>query len=83
MTGPAPDPYRVMKYVARGAAEGIVAGWILLTILKHLDIMKIGTLIANSADGALAYFMLAFFFGITFGMVGIAWRVMVLLPDEE
>ena len=83
MTGTRPDPYRVMKYVGLGAADGVIFGWILLSILKYLDILRIGTLIAASPDGALAYFMLVFFFGITFGMVGIAWRVMVLLPDED
>ena len=77
------DPYRLFKYVARGAGEGVMAGWVLFLILKYLNVGRIGDLIANSPDGALALAMGLAFFGITFGMVGIAWRVMVLLPDEE
>ncbi|MEL7470497.1 MAG: hypothetical protein AAFN27_18735 [Pseudomonadota bacterium] len=77
------DPYRLIRYVGLGATEGIIAGWVILLIMKHLDIAQIGTLIANSQHGALAFFMMLFFFGITFGMVGLAWRIMVLLPDDE
>jgi len=77
------DPYRLMKYVGKGALEGASAGWILLIILKYLDIGGIGTLIANTAEGPLVYAIAFCLFGITFGMVGIAWRVMVLLPDED
>ena len=80
---PNQDPYRLTKYVARGAGEGVAAGWVTLLILKWLDIGGIGSLIANSSDGSLALLMLLGFFGITFGMVGIAWRVMVMLPDED
>ena len=77
------DPYRLFKYVARGAGEGVIAGWVVLLILKYLNIGRIGELIANSEHGALVYVIALALFGITFGMVGIAWRIMVLLPDEE
>jgi len=83
MTRQKPDPYRLFRYVALGAGEGIVAGWILLLIMIRLNIMSLGTLIHGSAEGSTALLMLLGFFAITFGMVGIAWRVMVLLPDEE
>ena len=79
---PNPDPYRLVKYVALGAGEGVFAGWTILMAIVELDLMGLGSLIDRSADGALAFVMLLGFFGITFGMVGIAWRVMVLLPDE-
>lgn len=78
-----PDPCRLVRYVALGAAEGVFAGWIVLMIVVKADMMGLGDLIHRSADGALALVMLLGFFGITFGMVGIAWRVMVLLPDEK
>ena len=39
--------------------------------------------IDNSPDGPLALILLLWFFGVTFGMAGLAWRVMVLLPDEK
>ncbi len=83
MTRQKPDPYRLFRHVALGAGEGIVAGWVLLMIMLRLDLMGLGALIHGSADGATALVMLLGFFAITFGMVGIAWRVMVLLPDEE
>ena len=77
-----PDPYRLVRYVALGAAEGIVAGWAIVLILVRLDIGGLGARVAGMGDGPLALLMLLAFFAITFGMVGIAWRVMVLLPDE-
>ena len=77
------DPYRLMKYVARGAGEGIAAGWVTLLILKYLNIGRIGDLLTNTADGPLMFILALVMFGITFGMVGIAWRVMVLLPKED
>jgi hypothetical protein len=79
---PKPDRYRLVRYVALGAGEGVFAGWAILMTVVKLDLMGLGGLIDRSADGALALVMLLGFFGITFGMVGIAWRVMVLLPDE-
>lgn len=79
---PRADPYRLVKYVALGAGEGIFAGWVILMLVVKLDLLGLGGLIDRSADGALALVMLLGVFGITFGMVGIAWRVMVLLPDE-
>jgi len=78
-----PDPYRVFRYVALGAAEGIAAGWTALLILLRLDIGGMGRLIETSQNGVTALLMLLGFFAITFGMLGIAWRVMILLPDEE
>ena len=76
------DPYRLVKYVALGAGEGVVAGWVFLLAIKYLDIGRIGTLIERSPDGPAMFLMALAFFGITFGMLGIAWRVMFLLPDE-
>ena len=76
------DDYRLMRYTALGAGEGVVAGWITLLIFKYLDIGRIGTLIEGSDQGALVLAVALGLFGITFGMLGIAWRLMVLLPDE-
>ncbi|MEM1343697.1 MAG: hypothetical protein AAGI34_03840 [Pseudomonadota bacterium] len=76
------DPYHLMKYVALAAADGIAAGWTLLLLLLWLDIGGFGTVVRSAEDGMLAMTMLAVFFGITFGMVGIAWRLMVILPNE-
>lgn len=77
------DPYRLLKYVALGAGEGVFAGCLFVMILVKLDVGGMGQLIDRSTDGALALVMLLVSFSLTFAMIGIAWRVMVLLPDEK
>ncbi|MEM7498987.1 MAG: hypothetical protein AAF371_13480 [Pseudomonadota bacterium] len=81
--GDKPDPFRLMRLVAIGAGDGIAAGWVALLILIEMDFQGLGTLVKTAEEGGLALAMLAGFFAVTFGMVGIAWRVMVLLPGED
>ena len=76
------DPWWLVRYVLLAAVEGVVAGWAFLLILLHLDIAGLGRLVHGSADGAVALVILLVSFGVTFSYVGIAWRVMVRLPDE-
>ena len=76
------DPWWLVKYVALAAAEGVVAGWIFLLILLYADIGGLGTLVHGAASGPMALVILLMSFGTTFAFVGIAWRVMVLLPEE-
>lgn len=76
------DPWWLVKYVALAAAEGVAAGWAFLLILLWTDIGGLGTLVHGAAQGATALVILAVSFGVTFAFVGIAWRVMVLLPDD-
>ena len=83
MTKTRPDPYKVVRYVAIGALEGAIAGWVLLAALMAFDVQGIGTLIRGVAEGHTMFLLAVVMFGITFGMVGIGWRVMVLLPNEE
>lgn len=78
-----PDPWRLVRFVAISAGDGIAGGWTLLLLLVELDIQGLGTLVKTQPDGALAMAMLAGVFAITFSMVGIAWRVMVILPDTD
>ncbi|MEM0944615.1 MAG: hypothetical protein AAGI70_11785 [Pseudomonadota bacterium] len=73
----------LLVYVALGVMEGVLAGLVLLLAMLLLDTLGLASLIERSADGPLALRLLAGFFAITFGMLGLAWRVMVLLPDEE
>ena len=82
MADPPHDPYRLIRYTLLGAGEGVVADWFTLLLLKHLDIGRIGSLIDGSDQGALVLAVALGLFGITFGMLGIAWRLMVLLPEE-
>ena len=77
------DPHRVTRYVAIGALEGMIVGWLLYDIMIWMDVAGIGGLMERVAEGRLVFWIGAAFFGITFGMLGIAWRVMVLLPDED
>jgi hypothetical protein len=67
--------------VPLGAGEEVVAGCVLPMLVVKLNLLGFSALLDKSADGGLP--MLIGFFGITFGMVGIAWRVMVLLPGEK
>lgn len=83
MPDPQHDPYKLMRYVAISAGDGIAAGWTFLLALLWLDIGGLGTLVHNSASGPMAVVIMAMSFAVTFGFVGIAWRVMVLLPDQE
>lgn len=77
------DPYRLMKFVAVGAGDGIAFGWIMMLVMKWMDVAGIGSLIETSSSGALAMVLMLIWFGITFGMVGIGYRVMVVLPTMD
>ncbi len=77
------DPNRLARYVAMAAAEGVAAGWACLLALLWLDVGGFGRLVHGSEDAVTALVILLMSFGVTFGFVGIAWKVMVMLPDEE
>ncbi|MEM7239089.1 MAG: hypothetical protein AAF501_14875 [Pseudomonadota bacterium] len=77
------DPHRLVKYVATGAIDGVLAGWIFCGALLALDAYGIRSMASTSESGPLLTLIFFVLTGITFGMLGIAWRVMVLLPDEE
>ncbi|MBY8974557.1 hypothetical protein KHP62_01985 [Rhodobacteraceae bacterium NNCM2] len=77
------DPYRLVKYVAVGAIDGVLAGWIFCAGLLALDAYELRSMASNSESGPLLTLIFFLLTGITFGMVGIAWRVMILLPDED
>ena len=75
--------YHVIYYVAIGALEGILAGWWVLGLLMALDLQGIGTLIKTVEAGQTMFLLAVVMFAVTFGMAGIAWRIMVLLPYDE
>lgn len=79
---PKAPPMRLPVYMAIGALEGAMAGWVVLGLLMALDVQGIATLIRGTDAGFLMFQLAVVMFAITFGMLGIAWRVMVLLPDE-
>ena len=76
------DPTRLLRFVARHALNGIIAGWVCLLALLWLDIGGLGALIATSPFEELVTAMMAGAFGVTFGMLGIAWGVLVVLPQD-
>ncbi|MEM7743649.1 MAG: hypothetical protein AAF409_08065 [Pseudomonadota bacterium] len=78
-----PQDLRVPLTVGIGALEGMIAGWILYDILIWIDFAGLGGLFDRVDVGRLMFWLGAAFFGITFGMLGIAWRVMVLLPGDD
>lgn len=65
------------------AADGVAAGWTFLLILLWTDIGRLGALVHGSGDGVIALAVLLVPFGITFSLIGIGWRVMVLLPRDD
>lgn len=70
--------WRLLRFLARHCATGIVAGWSLLLGLKWTDVGRIGTLIESSDAGWIAFAMLAAAFGLTGGAVGMGVAVMAL-----
>ena len=76
------DPLWLVRYLLFAAAEGTVAGWILMELILHMNIANMGVLIFTSPNGAVAYLVMAMSFAVTFGIVGIAIRVMFDLPEH-
>jgi len=83
MQPPPHDPMRLVKYVAISALDGVAAGWTFLLILLWADIGGLGTLVHGSEHSVVALITLLLSFGVTFSLVGLGWRIMVLLPDED
>ena len=55
----------------------------MMLVMKWMNVAGIGTLIEQSSSGPLAMVLMLIWFGITFGMVGIGYRVMVVLPTLD
>ncbi|HKK36741.1 MAG TPA: hypothetical protein VJ994_10660 [Paracoccaceae bacterium] len=77
------DPNRLARFVIRHSANGVAAGWTILLAFLWLDIGGIGTLVREAAQRELITAMMAGAFGVTFGLVGLAWGVLVILPEED
>jgi hypothetical protein len=75
--------WRLLRFLARHCATGIVAGWALLLGLKWTDVGRIGTLMDNSDIGWLGYLMLAAGFGLTGGAVAMGVAVMNLGSQND
>jgi hypothetical protein len=77
-----PDPNRLMRFVGRHALNGVIAGWVCMLALLWLDIGGLGALIEQARAKELVTAMMAGAFGVTFGTLGIAWGVLVVLPRD-
>lgn len=71
------DP-RLIRFLARHAATGAVAGLALLLALVWTDVGRIGTLMDRSDIGWAAYLLLAGAFAATGAAVGMGVAVMAL-----
>ena len=77
------DPNRLARFVLRHSLNGVIAGWVFLLALLWLDIGEIGTLVRAAEQRELITAMMAGAFGVTFGLVGLAWGVLVVLPETD
>ncbi|MEM9782110.1 MAG: hypothetical protein AAF899_06510 [Pseudomonadota bacterium] len=76
------DPLWLLRTLAIGLGDGIAAGWTVLLIAVEMNVNDIGTLVKTGDGGTFAFAIMTILAAITFGLLGIAWRVMVILPDE-
>ena len=58
------DPTKLLRYVARHALTGVIAGWVVLLGLLWMDIGGLGTRVAASPDRELITIMLAEMFSV-------------------
>jgi hypothetical protein len=71
---------RLVKFVLKWNAIGILLGWILLAAMLLADVSGIGNMISNSPQGMIAILVLALSFAVTSGPVAVT--VAVLLSRE-
>jgi hypothetical protein len=74
-------PY-LIKFLLWNALIGFSAGLITVFVIISLDIGRIGTLIASSAERWVALGSLSLLFGLTFGSVQMGVAIM-LLPETD
>ena len=82
MGRPSYDPNRLVRFVLRHSLAGVMGGWTFLLALLWLDIGGVGTLVRAAEQRELITAMMAGAFGVTFGLVGLAWGVLVVLPES-
>ncbi|WP_102958924.1 hypothetical protein [Mangrovicella endophytica] len=73
---------KLVRFVLRNAAIGILLGWAVAAIIVALDIGGFGTRIGNAEQPYLAVLLLAAGFGVTFGFAYMATAVWLLPTDQ-
>jgi hypothetical protein len=71
---------RLVKFVLKWNAIGILLGWLVLAAMLLADVSGIGSMISNSPHGMIAGLVLALSFAVTSGPVAVT--VAVLLSRE-
>lgn len=71
-----------VKFLIRHCLIGFAIGLLMAGFLVSRDVGHIGTLIAGSNQRWLAFGLLAFLFGSTFGSLQMGFAIM-LLPDRD
>ncbi len=74
---------RLVRFMLRHAALGILAGWLLLAGLLWADVGGLYTLIAHSRFGHVALFLLMGGFAVTFGAAAVSSAVLLGHEFEE
>ncbi len=72
---------RLLLFLARNCALGILVGWGVLAGLLYFDVAGFGTVLLNAADRWLALLMAAAGFAVTFGSLAMGTAIF-LLPKE-
>lgn len=66
----------LLRFLLTHAVVGVAAGWSVLLALLATNVANLRTLIMTSSDGPLVIVMLAVFFALTFGSLGMGFGVM-------
>jgi hypothetical protein len=76
---------RLVRMMILHGAIGLGLGAAFTALILWFDVAGLGGLVARSADGWLAAFLLTVFSGITFGgvQIGIAVMSMAEIPDDD
>jgi hypothetical protein len=72
---------RLLVYLARNAALGVAAGWLVLAAIIRLDVGRIGELLWRSEDAWLGLALAAGGFAVTFGSLAMATAIFLLPKD--
>ncbi|VFU08565.1 conserved protein of unknown function [Methylocella tundrae] len=72
-----------VKFLARHALVGFSIGLLAVVAIVWLDLFNVGSLIAGSSQRWMAYGMLSFVFGLTFGSLQMGFAIMLLPYGDE
>ncbi len=76
-----PRDTRLLVFLAKNAAIGVIVGWMLLGALLWFDVARLGELLLASEHGLLTLLLAMAGFAVTFGSLAMGTAVF-LLPRE-